>query len=88
MAWERARTAKRHRAVVIVADTDEFTVDESWLSAAPPSIAGLLVRALAAYEKALIEDALRSAADACSGRRERGPARIPRSDAQFSKFGP
>ncbi len=45
---------------VIVSDTDEFTVDESWLSAGP----GIKRRAglsssLAAHEKAIIEDALR-----------------------------
>src|SRR5262245_11812481 len=50
---------------VIVCDTDEFTVDESWLSARPV-IEGraALSGTLAAQEKAVIEDALR----ACGGR--------------------
>ena len=50
---------------VIVCDTDEFTVDESWLSARP-SIEGRLALSgtVAAHEKTLIEDALR----ACGGR--------------------
>jgi formate hydrogenlyase transcriptional activator len=46
---------------VIVCDTDEFTVDESWLSArsaveGPLALSGTL----AAHEKAIIEDALRA----------------------------
>ncbi|HJZ72327.1 MAG TPA: sigma 54-interacting transcriptional regulator [Vicinamibacterales bacterium] len=50
---------------VIVCDTDEFTVDESWLSARP-AIEGPLALSgtVAAHERALIEDALR----ACGGR--------------------
>jgi PAS domain S-box-containing protein len=50
---------------VIVCDTDEFTVDESWVSSRP-AIEGprALSGTVAAQEKALIEDALR----ACSGR--------------------
>jgi PAS domain S-box-containing protein len=46
---------------VIVCDTDEFTVDESWLSAVP-AIEGRLASSgtLAAQEKAIIEDALRA----------------------------
>ena len=45
---------------VIVCDTDEFTVDESWLSAKPAIERRLaLSGALAAQEKAIIEDALR-----------------------------
>jgi transcriptional regulator with GAF, ATPase, and Fis domain/predicted ATPase len=50
---------------VIVCDTDEFTVDESWLSARP-AIEGRLALSgtVAAHEKAVIEDALR----ACGGR--------------------
>jgi formate hydrogenlyase transcriptional activator len=46
---------------VIVSDTDEFTVDESWLVASPriESRLGLSV-AVTAQEKTLIEDALRS----------------------------
>jgi formate hydrogenlyase transcriptional activator len=44
---------------VVVCDTAEFTVDESWLSARP-AIKGrvALSGALAAHEKAVIEDAL------------------------------
>jgi len=46
---------------VIVCDTDEFTVDESWLSARPKMEGRLaLSGALAAHEKAIIEDALRA----------------------------
>jgi PAS domain S-box-containing protein len=50
---------------VIVCDTEEFTVDESWLSARP-AIEGALALSgtVAAHEKAAIEDALR----ACGGR--------------------
>ena len=45
---------------VIVSDTDEFTVDESWLSAAPQAKSRLgLSSTLASHEKAMIEDALR-----------------------------
>ena len=55
---------------VIVCDTDEFTVDESWLSARPAIEDRLaLSGTLAAQEKALIEDALRA-----SGGRVFGPA--------------
>jgi formate hydrogenlyase transcriptional activator len=50
---------------VIVCDTDEFAVDESWLSARP-AIEGRLALSgtVAAHEKTVIEDALR----ACGGR--------------------
>jgi len=46
---------------VIVSDTDEFAVDESWLSERPriQSRVGLS-RSVAAHEKAMIEDALRA----------------------------
>ncbi|HXB53985.1 MAG TPA: PAS domain-containing protein [Vicinamibacteria bacterium] len=70
---------------VIVSDTDEFTVDESWLSEAPPVDSRLgLSGALAAHEKAIVEDALRA-----SGGRVFGPlgaaARlgIPRSTLEW-----
>jgi formate hydrogenlyase transcriptional activator len=50
---------------VIVCETDEFTVDESWLSARPAIERPLaLSGTLAAHEKTIIEDALR----ACGGR--------------------
>ena len=46
---------------VIVSDTDEFTVDESWLSTPPPVHSRFgMANALAFHEKALIEDALRA----------------------------
>jgi PAS domain S-box-containing protein len=46
---------------VIVSDTDEFTVDESWLSTRPIVESRLgMSTALASHEKALIEDALRA----------------------------
>jgi DNA-binding NtrC family response regulator len=46
---------------VIVADTDEFTVDESWLSQAPAVDSRLgLSGAVAAHEKPIVEDALRT----------------------------
>src|SRR5258706_1542285 len=46
---------------VIVSDTDEFTVDESWLSTRPAGESRLgMSGALASHEKALIEDALRA----------------------------
>jgi transcriptional regulator with GAF, ATPase, and Fis domain len=70
---------------VIVADNDEFTVDESWLSATPPVDRRLgLSGALAAHEKAIVEDALRA-----SGGRVFGPSGaaarlgIPRSTLNF-----
>jgi formate hydrogenlyase transcriptional activator len=46
---------------VIVSDSDEFTVDETWLSAGPgiKSRVGLS-SSLAAHEKAIVEDALRA----------------------------
>jgi PAS domain S-box-containing protein len=55
---------------VIVSDTDEFRVDETWLSGRP-TIAGPLALSgsLAAHEKAIIEDALRA-----SGGRVFGPS--------------
>ena len=55
---------------MIVCDTDEFTVDESWLSARP-TIQGALALSgtLATHEKAIIEDALRA-----SGGRVFGPS--------------
>jgi len=50
---------------VIVSDTEDLQVDESWLSAAPRMESRLgLAGAVAAQEKAIIEDALR----ACGGR--------------------
>jgi formate hydrogenlyase transcriptional activator len=50
---------------VIVSDTDEFTVDESWVSTTRSVESRLgLSRALAVHEKAIVEDALR----ACGGR--------------------
>jgi formate hydrogenlyase transcriptional activator len=70
---------------VIVSDTDEFTVDESWLSAAPPVDSRLgLSGAVAAHEKAIVEDALRA-----SGGRVFGPSGaaarlgIPRSTLEW-----
>jgi formate hydrogenlyase transcriptional activator len=46
---------------VIVCDTDEFTVDESWLSTRPALDSRLtLSGALGAHEKTIIEDALRA----------------------------
>src|SRR5471032_436518 len=46
---------------VIVSDTDEFTVDESWLSTRPAVESRVGISgALASHEKALIEDALRA----------------------------
>jgi PAS domain S-box-containing protein len=66
---------------VIVCDTDEFTVDESWLSTTRKvEGAGALPGKLSTYEKAIIEEALRA-----SGGQVFGPAgaaarlRIPRS---------
>ncbi len=46
---------------VIISDTDEFTVDESWLSAPPQLESRLgLSGTLAAHEKSIVEDALRA----------------------------
>jgi transcriptional regulator with GAF, ATPase, and Fis domain len=70
---------------VIVADTDEFTVDESWLSAAPAVDSRLgLYGALAAHEKAIVEEALRASAGRVFG--PSGAAArlgIPRSTLNF-----
>jgi PAS domain S-box-containing protein len=70
---------------VIVSDTDELIVDDSWLSAAPPVDRRLgLSGALATHEKAIVEDALRA-----SGGRVFGPlgaaARlgVPRSTLEW-----
>jgi formate hydrogenlyase transcriptional activator len=55
---------------VIVCDTEEFTVDESWLSTAHKfERAGALSGKLSSYEKAIIEEALRA-----SGGQVFGPA--------------
>jgi formate hydrogenlyase transcriptional activator len=70
---------------VIVSDTDEFTVDESWLSAAPQVDSRFgLSGAVAAHEKAIVEDALRA-----TGGRVFGPSGaaarlgIPRSTLEW-----
>ena len=55
---------------MIVSDTDEFTIDESWLSAEPAIKSRVgLSGALATHEKAIIEEALRA-----SGGRVYGPS--------------
>jgi transcriptional regulator with GAF, ATPase, and Fis domain len=55
---------------VIVCDTDEFTIDESWLAAGSTgSRTGALSGTLAAHEKAIVEGALRA-----SGGRVAGPS--------------
>jgi len=55
---------------VIVSDTDEFTVDESWLSGASAVEKRLgLYGTLATHEKAIVEEALRA-----SGGRVAGPS--------------
>ena len=54
---------------VIVCETDEFRVDESWLSTAPAMDSHTLSKTLAGHEKAIIEDALRA-----SGGRVFGPS--------------
>jgi PAS domain S-box-containing protein len=53
---------------VIVSDTDEFTVDESWLSTQSAVDSRLGISStLASHEKALIEDALRATGGRVSG---------------------
>jgi PAS domain S-box-containing protein len=55
---------------VILCDTDEFTVDESWLSTKPAIDSRLkLSSSIAAHERAVVEDALRA-----TGGRVFGPA--------------
>jgi DNA-binding NtrC family response regulator len=54
---------------VIVCDTDEFTVDESWVSTAPAQDSRVLSSTLAGHERTMIEDALRA-----SGGRVFGPS--------------
>jgi len=50
---------------VIVCDSEEFKIDDSWLSAGPTvDSRALLPKALSAHEKAIIEEALRT----CGGR--------------------
>ncbi len=70
---------------VIVSDTDEFRVDDRWLSAAPAVERRLgLSGTLAVHEKAIVEDALRA-----SGGRVFGPSGaaarlgIPRSTLEW-----
>jgi len=58
---------------VIVSDTDEFTVDESWLSPESPRLRIGLSSSLAAQEKTIVEDALRVAAGEYSGPEEQRP---------------
>jgi len=54
---------------VIVCETDEFMVDESWLSVGPTIVNGLaLPRTVAAHERAVIEDALRATGGRVFGR--------------------
>jgi formate hydrogenlyase transcriptional activator len=55
---------------VIVCDTDEFEVDESWLSTAPARDGRVLPSTIAGHERKVIEDALRA-----SGSRVYGPSR-------------
>ena len=45
---------------VIVCDTDEFTVDQSWLSTAPANDTAALSSTIAGHEKQIIEAALRA----------------------------
>jgi PAS domain S-box-containing protein len=54
---------------VIVCDTDEFMIDESWLSTPPPAKDRVLSSTLASHERTIIEDALRA-----SGGRVYGPS--------------
>jgi transcriptional regulator with PAS, ATPase and Fis domain len=54
---------------VIVCDTEEFTVDQSWVSARPLEGPLALAGTLAAHEKVIIEEALRA-----SGGRVFGPS--------------
>jgi DNA-binding NtrC family response regulator len=54
---------------VIVCETDEFKVDESWLSTAPASDSRVLSSTVAGHERAIIENALRA-----SGGRVYGPS--------------
>jgi DNA-binding NtrC family response regulator len=54
---------------VIVCETDEFTVDESWLSLAAAGDRRVLASTLASHERAMIADALQA-----SGGRVYGPA--------------
>ena len=55
---------------VIVCDTDEFRIDGSWLSTAPPAKnSRVLSSSLAGHERTIIEDALRA-----SGGRVFGPS--------------
>jgi PAS domain S-box-containing protein len=71
---------------VIVCDTEEFTVDESWLSVgATIKGPGALASKRSAYEKTIIEDALRASAGRVFG--PGGAAdrlRIPRSTLESS----
>jgi transcriptional regulator with AAA-type ATPase domain len=57
---------------LILCDTDELTVDESWLPTKPAvDSRQTLSRSIAAHEKAIVEDALRVAGGRVFGRRER-----------------
>ena len=70
VAGKCARATNVIERSVIVCDSDQFTVDESWLSARP-AVEGALALSgtLATHEKAIIEDALRA-----SGGRVFGPS--------------
>jgi formate hydrogenlyase transcriptional activator len=72
---------------VIVAETDEFTVDESWLSRRPRSIVGSVCPAQ--WPRTRRRSSKRpcaQAADACSGRRERRLDSGSRGRRSISKF--
>src|SRR5258705_7875002 len=61
---------------VILADTDEFTVDASWLSRATAVESRLgLFGAVAAHEKAIVEEALRASGGGAGGAAGRGGRR-------------
>jgi formate hydrogenlyase transcriptional activator len=47
---------------IVVCETEEFVVDESWLAAPRTVVAGALPSTVAAHERQLIEDALRATA--------------------------
>jgi formate hydrogenlyase transcriptional activator len=73
---------------VIVSDTDEFTVDPSWLSAAPPVDRRLgLSGAVAAHEKAIVEDALCASGGRVFGPSGGGPTGDPAFHARVDDTG-
>ena len=72
---------------MILCDTDEFTVDASWLSTKPALDNRLkLSSSLVAHEKAIVEDALRARAESEGGNKAKGEADMVAATALIEKL--